>query len=201
MRLKTTRSNGPKRHTLNSFLIATGDVDGYKVNMNFAAIDFETATGFRNSACAVAIITVANGQITDRYYRLIQPPGNAYWGQNVAIHGIRPSETASAPSFSGLYPEIRERLLGKRVVAHNESFDRSVLRRTMEHHGLDYSELSLADRWECTLKIYRAKGFAPANLVACCARLDIPLDHHNALSDAMACARLFITHHREIRRQ
>jgi DNA polymerase III subunit epsilon len=162
--------------------------------MNFSAIDFETATGYRNSACAVAIISVTDGQISDEYYRLIQPPGNEYWGQNIAIHGIRPSDTASAPTFADIYSEIRERLFGRIVVAHNESFDRSVLRRTMEHHGLQYPELSLADRWECTLKIYRAKGFAPANLAACCARLNIPLDHHNALSDALACARLFVNH-------
>ena len=163
--------------------------------MNFAAIDFETATGHRNSACAVAIITVMDGQVTDEYYQLIQPPGNQYWRQNIAVHGIRPSDTASAPTFFDIYEEVRKRLMGRTVVAHNESFDRSVLRRTMEHYDLDHSELSLADRWECTLKIYRAKGFRPANLAACCARLNIPLNHHNALSDALGCARLFIIHH------
>jgi len=161
--------------------------------MKIAAIDFETATGYRNSACAVAIITVAEGQVTDQYYRLIQPPGNAYWGQNIDVHGIRPSDTLSAPTFLEVYPEIRERLLGRTVVAHNESFDRDVLRRTMEHYGLDPFELSLADRWECTCRIYRAKGFKPASLDACCAQLSIPLDHHNALSDALACARLYLS--------
>jgi len=164
--------------------------------MNFVAIDFETATGYRNSACAVAIITVADGQISDEYYRLIQPPGNQYWGQNIAVHGIQPEQTAAAPTFYKIYPEIRERLLEQTVVAHNESFDRSVLRHTMEHYDLGHSELSLANRWECTLKIYRAKGFLPANLAACCSRLNIPLDHHNALSDALACAELFLRYQR-----
>lgn len=160
--------------------------------MNFSAIDFETATGYRNSACAVAIITVTDGQISDEYYRLIQPPENQYWGQNIAVHGIRPADTARAPLFFDIYPDVLERLRGQMVVAHNESFDRSVLRRTMEHHGLDYGELTLADRWECTCRIYRAKGFQPADLAACCARLNIPLNHHNALSDALGCAKLFL---------
>ncbi len=160
--------------------------------MNFAAIDFETATGSRNSACAVAIITVTDGQVSDEFYRLIQPPENYYWGQSIAMHGIRPADTVSAPTFAEIYPEVRERLQGQVVVAHNEQFDRSVLRRTMEHHGLDYRELTLADRWKCTCRLYRAKGFQPASLDACCARLNIPLDHHNALSDAQACAQLFL---------
>lgn len=41
--------------------------------MNFAAIDFETATGRRNSACAVGIVTVEDGEIIDKYYSLIRP--------------------------------------------------------------------------------------------------------------------------------
>lgn len=166
--------------------------------MNFSAIDFETATGYRNSACAVAIITVTDGQITDEYYQLIQPPGNEYWGQNIAVHGIRPSDTASAPTFADIYADIRERLLGRTIVAHNERFDRDVLRRTMEHYDLDHTELSLSNCWECTLKIYRAKGFRPANLAACCARLNIPLNHHNALSDALGCAKLFLQHQGQV---
>jgi DNA polymerase-3 subunit epsilon len=164
--------------------------------MNFSAIDFETATGHPNSACAVAIVTVKAGQIVDEYYRLIQPPGNQYWGRNIAVHGIRPPDTVCAPTFDEIYSQVYERLCGQVVVAHNESFDRNVLRRTMEHHGLDYGELALAERWECTCRIYRAKGFQPANLAACCARLSIPLNHHNALSDALGCAKLFLQHHK-----
>jgi len=78
--------------------------------MNFTAIDFETATGQRNSACAVGIVTVENGLIAEEYYSLIQPPGNAYFGMNIAIHGIRPEDTRDAPTFGELYPEIKARL-------------------------------------------------------------------------------------------
>ena len=160
--------------------------------MNFAAIDFETATGRRNSACAVGIVTVENGEIIDRYYSLIRPPGNAYNWMNINVHGIRPTDTANAPTFEDIYPEIRERLIQKTVVAHNEVFDRSVLRRTMEYYTLDYDELQLAERWECTMKIYKQKGFVPYKLNACCERLGIELEHHEALSDALACAKLYL---------
>ena len=46
------------------------------MNLSFAAIDFETATGYMESACAVGIVTVTDGEITDEYYSLIQPPEN-----------------------------------------------------------------------------------------------------------------------------
>lgn len=160
--------------------------------MNFTAIDFETATGKRSSACAIGIVTVENGEITEEFYSLIQPPGNEYFGMNIGVHGIRPSDTEEAPTFAELYPEIKKRLLGRTLVAHNEVFDRSVLKRTMEHYQLDYTELELADRWECTMKIYKAKGFVPYKLNACCERLGIPLKHHEALSDAIGCARLYL---------
>jgi DNA polymerase-3 subunit epsilon len=61
----------------------------------------------------------------------------------------------------------------------------------MSYYGLDNYGLNLADRRECTKKIYKAKGFTPYNLVACCREMNIPLKHHEALSDARGCAMLY----------
>lgn len=161
--------------------------------MTFTAIDFETATGYRNSACAVGIVTVEEGMIVEKYYSLIQPPENQIWRRFTDIHGISWRDTLNALTFADLYPEIRRRLYGRTLVAHNAGFDRGVLQQTMAFHGLDYSDLQVPE-WKCTLEIYRSKGFRPANLAACCNRLGIELNHHEALSDALACARLFLYH-------
>jgi DNA polymerase III subunit epsilon len=158
----------------------------------FSAIDFETATGYQNSACAVGIVTVENGRIIDEYYSLIQPPGNEYWWQNIRIHGITPQQTRNAPDFSEIFPEIKKRLKERIVVAHNESFDRNVLKKCMNYYYLDYSKLNLPERWECTFRIYKAKGFKPTNLQICCQRMGIELFHHEALSDARATAKLYL---------
>jgi len=160
--------------------------------MNFVAIDFETATSHRHSACAVGIVTVSNGIIVDKYYSLIQPPDNEYWYQNIRVHGIKPEDTLTAPDFHALYPKIKQLLQGKAMVAHNESFDRSVLSKTMRYYGLDYHDLQLPDKWECTVKIYKKKGYPRANLKTCCEINNIPLNHHEALSDAVACAKLYL---------
>jgi len=161
-----------------------------KIN-SFVAIDFETANPKWTSICSVGIVTVEDGIITDEYHALIQPPGNEYNYFNTRVHGITGEDTWDAPFFDELYPEIKKRLAGRTVVAHNESFDRNALKKTMAEYGIDYSDLNVSDRWECTVKIYRKKGFRAAGLSNCCSALGIELDHHNALSDARACAILY----------
>ena len=160
--------------------------------MTFTAIDFETATGYPESACAVGIVTVNDGIITEEYYTLIQPPNNEYWYQNIMVHGIKPIETINGKTFDQVFPEIQKRLFGRKIVAHNEAFDRRVLTKTMKAYGLYYDELEIADMWECTCKIYRKKGYKPANLKHCSDLNNIQLVHHEALSDARACAKLYL---------
>ncbi len=160
--------------------------------MTFTAIDFETATGHPESACAVGIVTVNDGIIVEEYYTLIQPPNNEYWYRNIMVHGIKPIETLDGKTFDQLFPEIQKRLFGRKIVAHNEAFDRRVLTKTMQAYGLYYDELEIADMWECTCKIYRRKGYKPANLKHCSELNNIELVHHEALSDARACAKLYL---------
>lgn len=160
--------------------------------MTFTAIDFETATGSPESACAVGIVTVNEGIITEEFYTLIQPPNNEYWYRNVMVHGIKPIETLNEKTFDSHFPEIQKRLFGRTIVAHNEAFDRRVLMNTMKYYGLYYDELEIADMWECTCKIYRKKGYKPANLKHCADLNNIQLVHHEALSDARACAKLYL---------
>ncbi len=160
--------------------------------MTFTAIDFETATGHPESACAVGIVTVENSIITEEYYTLIQPPNNEYWYRNIMVHNIKPIETLNEKTFDSLFPEIHKRLFGRKIVAHNEAFDRRVLTKTMKYYGLYYDELELAEMWECTCKIYRKKEYKPANLSNCANLNNIQLNHHEALSDARACAKLYL---------
>ncbi|MCK4662830.1 MAG: 3'-5' exonuclease [Bacteroidales bacterium] len=156
----------------------------------FTAIDFETASHYH--ICAVGIVTVEDGKIIDEFHSLIQPPNNEYNWHNIQVHGITEEDTADAPFFNEVYQEIKKRLYGRTIVAHNESFDRNVLIKTMADYGIDYSDLNINNHWDCTLKIYRTKGFQPANLSACCKLMNISLNHHEALSDARACAILYL---------
>lgn len=115
--------------------------------MNFMAIDFETATSARDSACSVAVVEVRGGRLYDSYYTLIQPPGNRYNWFNVQIHGITREDTADAPVFSSVWPELCARLEGRVVVAHNARFDMSVLASCLAGAGLPFPRFPIAILW------------------------------------------------------
>lgn len=164
----------------------------YLYTMTFTAIDFETATFQGYSACAVGIVTVEQDVITDEYYTLIQPPRNYYSYNNIKVHGIKPEDTQHKGTFDEHYMEIYKRLLHRKVVAHNESFDRSVLKQSILYYELSSQGLMLHKNWECTVKLSRSLGYSPNKLSDCCSRFNIDLKHHEALSDARACAKLYL---------
>jgi len=157
---------------------------------DFVAIDFETAIA--HQICAVAVVSVQAGRIVDEFYTLVRPKGNYYNYHNSKVHGITAADTVGAPIFRQVYPVLARLLHANVVVAHNESFDRGVLQKSMQEIGEDYADLNLPSRWECTLQIYRKKGFKPANLKACATKMGVDLNHHEALSDARACAKLYL---------
>ena len=130
--------------------------------------------------------------IIDEYVSLIKPPRNEYSPFTIAVHGIYPRDTLHAKNFAQVFPEIQKRLQNRVIVAHNESFDRNVLAKSMALYGLDYGCLNISSRWECTVKIYKTKGIKPTKLSDCCREMSIELNHHEALSDARACAQLYM---------
>jgi DNA polymerase-3 subunit epsilon len=151
--------------------------------MDFTAIDFETATGYRNSICQIGLVRVENGIITQEVNLLVQPPNNYYWSRFTDIRGISAKTTLSAPAFDQVWNQIVPYIENQNVVAHNGfGFDFPVLDKTLLHYNLtipNYTKL-------CTYKIYRS------NLANLCKGFKIPLHHHDALSDARACAELYL---------
>ncbi len=151
----------------------------------FTAIDFETAQGQRWSICQVGIVRVEHGVITDEVNMLVQPPGNYYWDRFTQIHGISRWDTADAPTFDKVWRSIRPFIENQTLVAHNGmSFDFPVLNKTLEYYSLMVPEYEK----RCTYKIFKS------NLAVLCSQYSIPLNHHDALSDAKACAKLYLIH-------
>lgn len=118
-----------------------------------AAIDFETATGSRASACAVGVaVPTGDGLARGRSW-LIRPPGNAYDGFNISIHGIHPEDTEDAPSIVEVWDEVADHIGERTLVAHNAAFDMSVLRKSFEHR-----QASVPSEYEylCTYRLARS---------------------------------------------
>lgn len=148
----------------------------------FTAIDFETAQGYRWSICQVGLIRVENGIVIRELDILVQPPNNYYWDRFTDIHGISSKDTLKSPTFNDIWHQIEPYIKNQNVIAHNGfSFDFPVLSKTLEYYGLPSPEYNKF----CTYKIYKS------NLADLCQEHKIPLNHHDALSDARACATLF----------
>jgi DNA polymerase-3 subunit epsilon len=156
--------------------------------MRFVAIDFETADHGRDSACAIGLVRVDDGIITERVHRFIRPPRDEF--VFTYIHGITWDDVAGEPAFGPVWSEIQPLLEGVDfLAAHNVPFDRGVLGACCASAGLPAPEL----RWRCTVQLSRrVLGIRPANLRHVCDTLGIPLRHHEALSDAEACARIVL---------
>ncbi len=155
---------------------------------NFVAIDFETANRYRNSACAVALVRVEGGRIVDTFTRLIKPPVPYF--EFTYIHGIAADDVVDAPLYHEIHNDVLRMLEGVDfIAAHNASFDKSVMNAICAHWGLPVPMLP----WECTVKLARRKwNLTSAKLPLVCELLDIPLQHHDATSDATACAKIVL---------
>lgn len=155
---------------------------------NIVAIDFETANYDPASACAVGLAFVEKGRVVRVEERLIRPPELAFAFTH--IHGITAHDVVHAPSFAEIWNEFRFDLKGAILLAHNASFDMGVIRAARRHYGLRGPRASHL----CTLAVARAVWpELPSKSLASVARhLAIPLDHHNAASDARAAAEIAI---------
>lgn len=150
----------------------------------FAAIDFETATGARDSACAVGWVIVEDWKVKDVRSKLIQPPDNDYLDLNIAIHGITPEMTANEPTFDGVWSEVEESIGGRLLVAHNTAFDMSVIRHSAESTNYEIGDFNFA----CTYRLARDtwKDKFSHSLDTLADDFGIDLDHHDPVSDALA---------------
>ena len=156
--------------------------------MKLVAIDFETADYGADSACALGVVTIEDGAITRHECRLIRPPRSRFVFSY--LHGISWSDVRDEPAFGEVWHGLREFWNGADYfIAHNASFDRRVL--SICCAAADQPPPAVP--FICSVRIARAHwNFRPANLASVCSRLGIPLNHHDAGSDALACATIAV---------
>lgn len=158
----------------------------------FVALDFETADPWPDSACAIGIVQVVDYQIVQRFYTLLRPPRKRF--RFTHIHGIRWQDVVNQPTFGELWPRVSSLIeTAGFIAAHNAAFDKGVLYALCRAHGVTPP----GHDFTCTVKLARQTwNLYPTKLSDVCRFLDIPLNHHHALSDAEACARIVIAAHR-----
>jgi len=160
--------------------------------LNFTAIDFETANGSSASPCAVGLVKVVEGKIIDTYSTLIQPPDPHYWFAtgNINVHGITPEDVKDAPSWEEALDEMVAFISEDDLIAHNAGFDMGVLKAS----ALAIDAVLPNLRYGCSLimarKTYNLESYK-LNQVAYAIGIE-EFDHHDALADSDACARIVI---------
>lgn len=154
----------------------------------FVAIDFETSDAARDCACAVGVVRVEGDKIVAREHRLIRPPRRPI--RFTEIHGITWAMVANEPVFRDVWPSLAPLFEGAQAAyAHNASFDRGVLQACCNVAGLPMPP----QPFYCTVTLARRTwNLRPTRLPDVARHLGIQLQHHNALSDAEACARIVI---------
>ncbi len=160
---------------------------------DFVAIDVETANEHRSSICSIGAVKVRHGVIVDRRYSLVRPEPDWYSRSCVRVHGITDNDTWDSPSFGSVWKDIYEWIEGLPLIAHNAMFDAGCIREACRIYRLEPPPQPFL----CTLKAARAnipRGIcASKSLDSLCQYFGIPLkNHHNALDDAEACAKLAI---------
>jgi len=154
----------------------------------FAALDFETANNARDSACALGVVIVEHGRIVERLYALIRPPSREFLFTH--IHGLSWADVQGAHDFDVVWGEMARALTGiEFLAAHNAPFDKGVLGACCATYGL----ATPAQPFVCTVQLARKQwNIRPTKLPDVCNYLGIDLRHHQADSDAEACARIVL---------
>ncbi len=155
---------------------------------DFTAIDFETANRDPRSACAVGLAVVRGGAVVETFASFIQPLAPGFDLDFTALHGIGPATVRDAPDFAAVWPEIERRCGAGLIAAHYAPFDLGVIEACRSACRLP----PLPVRCMCTVALSRA--FLPElpnhKLPTMAHHFGIPLRHHDATSDAVACAEI-----------
>ena len=160
---------------------------------SFVAIDFETANQRSDSACAVGLTAVRGGRIEVARSFLIRPPASHF--AFTEIHGLQWEDVRDSPTFGELWPTLHAWIdKAEFLAAHNASFDSRILHVSCAMYDIRVPRMPFI----CTVQLARSQwGIYPTRLPDVCRRLRIPLRHHDAESDAEACARIVLTAERE----
>lgn len=155
----------------------------------YSIVDIETTGGTNgNRITEIAICKTDGKKILDRFETLINP--EQFIPHSISLlTGITNDMVADQPLFQDVESDIREFLEGSIFVAHNVSFDYSIIKNHYADLGISFNSKKL-----CTVRLSRGiiKGLASYSLGKLCQQLGISnKNRHRAMGDAQATAELF----------
>jgi DNA polymerase-3 subunit epsilon len=159
---------------------------------DFLAIDFETANTDRASACALGWALFERGELTRSGATLIDPGLSRaeWWPFNIAVHRIKPEDVLGAPEFPAVWQKLDALAEDRPLVAHNASFDMSVLRAEWGRWGIEPH----AVRYACSAVLSRQAwpDLVSASLPFVARHLELVLGERGPAGNAKATGEITI---------
>lgn len=171
----------------------------------YEVLDLETSglDAVRDQILSVAMVPIVGGVIRygERFASLVRPDGlEALPQDGLKAHHILPSELAGAPVLERVLAEVDRRLADAVLVVHHGAVDLPFLAQAHRRVGARWQRPTVVDTLELLARLERQRSFLsehpkplPGGLAAARAELGLPpYANHEALSDALATAELFL---------
>jgi DNA polymerase III subunit epsilon len=169
------------------------------------ALDLETS-GLQagpDRILSVGMVPIREGVIRygERFESLVQPPDLDHLStEGLRAHHILPAELAAAPVVGDVLPEIDRRIRDDILLLHFGKLDLAFLRHAYRRCGQPWPRPEVIDTVDLVVELHRRRQQwvpyarpADTGLAQARAAVGLPLHpHHDALSDALATAELFL---------
>lgn len=157
--------------------------------INFVALDVETANYNKGSICSIGLVKFINGEIVDTYETLINPEEKFARYHTDYVHGIKAETVKNSPTYPEIVPYILRFTDGLPVVMHNASFDSVAIRDCNEKYNINDFYMEFFCSCYLSKSVLTRLSYSLDDLAQ---EFNISLNHHNALSDAMASGYIII---------
>lgn len=177
------------------------------------ALDLETGglNPKKDAILAVGMVPIrASGiRLGEGYASLVRPDGGGgFHPRSIQAHQLVPGELYSAPSLPSVLADVDLRLREGALLVHQAALDVAFLKRAYTRTGMRWPDPPVVDTVGLLIKAAKRAQFvdpdAPnhgpnLNLLAARLRLGLPdYGQHDALTDAIATAELFLVLRRQI---
>lgn len=158
--------------------------------MDFLTIDFEVASRYEYSPCAVSIYNFTKTSCNKLLSTLINP-GDVFFDPKLTeLHGITKDMVQDAPSVEEVMKNICTIIKDKFLFAHNATYDIHKIIDGCNYYNIVIPNFKYADSLMVAKRTW--KGLINYKLNTICEFLNIELAHHNADSDAIACGKIIL---------
>ncbi|MCC8099208.1 MAG: hypothetical protein LIO78_03965 [Clostridiales bacterium] len=155
----------------------------------YCVIDVETPNHRNDRISSIGLALIVEGCITETRNYLVNPEVE-FDEFNSQLTGLTTLDVQDSPTLPEVWAEISNMVTGSIVVAHNAPFDLTVLCKALAAYGIVCPPLDYFDT--VRLARFALSGLPNHRLDTLCRYYNITLNHHQADSDSLACAQIFM---------